>query len=39
MFLVASATGLGTIAVILLSYRRLFNADHQFLYDRIEQKE
>ena len=38
MFLVASATGLGTIAVILLSYRRLFNADHQFLYDRIDQE-
>jgi len=32
MFLIASGTGLGTVAVVLLSYRRLFNSDHQFLY-------
>ncbi len=31
MFLIASATGLGTIAAVLLTYRKLFNADHQFL--------
>jgi putative ABC transport system permease protein len=31
MFLIAAATILGTVAVVLLSYRRLFNADHQFL--------
>ncbi|NIL95619.1 MAG: iron export ABC transporter permease subunit FetB [Planctomycetales bacterium] len=37
MFLVASATGLGTVGVILLGYRRLFNADHQFLYDQISE--
>lgn len=30
MFLIASATALGTVAVVLLSYRRLFNEDHQF---------
>jgi len=31
MFLIAAATSLGTVGVVLLSYRRLFNADHQFL--------
>ena len=31
MFLVASGTALGTVSVVLLSYRRLFNEDHQFL--------
>jgi putative ABC transport system permease protein len=31
MFLIASAAALGTVSVVLLSYRRLFNEDHQFL--------
>jgi putative ABC transport system permease protein len=31
MFLIASATALGTVGVVLLSYRRLFNEHHQFL--------
>ncbi len=31
MFLIASATALGTVSVVLLSYRRLFNEHHQFL--------
>jgi putative ABC transport system permease protein len=31
MFLIASGTALGTVSVVLLSYRRLFNEDHQFL--------
>lgn len=31
MFLVAAATALGTVGMVLLSYRRLFSADHQFL--------
>jgi putative ABC transport system permease protein len=31
MFLIASATALGTVSAVLLSYRRLFNQDHQFL--------
>lgn len=31
MFLIASATALGTAGVVLLSFRRLFTADHQFL--------
>lgn len=30
MFLISSATALGTVAVVLLSYRRLFNEHHQF---------
>lgn len=38
MFLVASATALGTMSVILLGFRRLFNADHQFLYEKIDQR-
>ena len=32
MFLIASGTALGTVGVVLLSYRRLFGSDHQFLY-------
>jgi putative ABC transport system permease protein len=30
MFLIASATALGTVSVVLLSYRRFFNEQHQF---------
>lgn len=32
MFLIASGTALGTMGVVLLSYRRLFNRRHQFAY-------
>jgi putative ABC transport system permease protein len=32
MFLIASGTALGTVLVVLLSFRRLFNDDHQFEY-------
>jgi len=32
MFLVASATALGTVSVILLSFLRIFDADHRFLH-------
>ena len=35
MFLIASGTALGTVGVVLLGYRRLFNARHQFLYQLI----
>ncbi len=35
MFLIAAATALSTIGVVLLSYRRLFNRRHQFLFERI----
>ena len=35
MFLIAAGTSLGTVGVVLLGYRRLFNADHQFLPGRL----
>ncbi len=35
MFLIASATALGTVGVVMLSFLKLFNRDHQFLNDRI----
>jgi putative ABC transport system permease protein len=31
MFLIASGTALGTVLVVLLSFRRLFNDNHQFV--------
>jgi UDP-glucose/iron transport system permease protein len=36
MFLIASATAFGTVGVVLLSFLRLFNADHQFLHAQID---
>jgi UDP-glucose/iron transport system permease protein len=38
MFLIASGTALGTVSVVLLSYRRLFNASHQFLYQFVKER-
>lgn len=38
MFLVAAGTAAGTILVVLLGYRRMFNARHQFLAERISPK-
>ena len=38
MFLVASATALGTVGVVTLSFLKLFNHDHQFLVGRISNK-
>ena len=35
MFLIASATALATVSVVLLSFLRLFSRDHQFLSRRI----
>ncbi len=35
MFLLAAGTALGTVAVVLLGYARLFNAKHQFLAEKI----
>lgn len=35
MFLIASATALGTVGVVTLSFLRLFNHDHQFLCQQI----
>ena len=35
MFLIASATGLGTVMVIVLSFFQLFNSDHQYCHSRL----
>lgn len=35
MFLIAAGTALGTVAVVLASYRRLFTPEHRFLYERL----
>lgn len=35
MFLIASATALGTVGVVLLSFFRFFNSHHQFLRSKI----
>ena len=35
MFMIASTTALGTVGVVVLSYLRLFNSQHQFLVRRI----
>jgi putative ABC transport system permease protein len=37
LFLIAAGTALGTVSVVLLSYRRLFNAQHQFRFDLLEE--
>jgi len=36
MFLIASGTALGTVAVVISTYLRLFNTRHQYLYERID---
>jgi UDP-glucose/iron transport system permease protein len=36
MFVIAAGTALGTIIAVLLSYRRLFNSSHQFLFEEIK---
>jgi putative ABC transport system permease protein len=38
MFLIASGTALGTVSVVLLSYHRLFNSRHQFLYQLVKER-
>jgi len=35
MFLIASGTALGTVISVVMGYHRLFNARHQFLFERI----
>lgn len=35
MFLISAASGLGTMCAVLLTFRRLFGADHQFCYWRL----
>jgi len=39
MFLVASATALGTVGVVICAYLRMFNARHQFLYRLVDRRE
>lgn len=38
LFVIASATALGTVSIVLLTYRRVFNADHQFLSARLTRR-
>ena len=38
MFLIASGAALGTVLAVLLSFRRLFNADHQFVRALLAQR-
>lgn len=38
LFLLAAGTALGTVSVVLLSYRRLFSPRHQFLHRLIDEK-
>jgi putative ABC transport system permease protein len=38
MFLIASGTALGTVLVVLLSFRRLFNDDHQFVRALLDER-
>jgi len=35
MFLISSASALGTVSVVLLVFKRLFSAEHRFLYWRL----
>ncbi len=38
MFLIAAASGLGTVAAVLLVYRRVFSRAHCFLFWRLEER-
>jgi len=38
MFMIASATGLGTVGVVLLCWRRVFNRRHQFLFNVLDRQ-
>jgi len=38
LFLIAAATALGTGGIVALSYRRLFNSDHQFMSHLVTKK-
>ena len=38
LFLLAASTALGSIIVVLLAYRRLFNDRHQFRYDLLSKR-
>ncbi len=36
MFMIAAATALGTLCVILLAFRKLFNAQHQLCIELLQ---
>jgi len=38
MFFIASGTALGTVGVVLLSFRQLFNRRHQFCYQLLQKR-
>jgi putative ABC transport system permease protein len=38
MFLIAASSALGTVGAVLLTYRRLFSADHRFLATRLTER-
>ena len=38
MFLIAAGTSMGTVGVVLMGFRRLFTADHQFRPQRLFKK-
>jgi putative ABC transport system permease protein len=38
MFLLVAGTGLGSMSVVLLGFRKLFNRDHQFRYDLVSSR-
>lgn len=38
MFLIAASSSLGTVGAVLLTYRRLFSADHRFLAERLKRR-
>jgi putative ABC transport system permease protein len=35
MFLIAASSALGTVCAVLLTYRRLFSADHRFMMHKL----
>ena len=35
MFLIAAGSALGTVCAVLLTFRRLFSADHRFMIHRL----
>ena len=38
MFLIAASSALGTVLAVLLAYRRLFSADHRFVFARLGER-
>jgi putative ABC transport system permease protein len=39
MFLIAASSALGTVGAVLLTYRRLFSAEHRFLASRLVERQ